>query len=270
MRATTGYTSTFVSYEKRPALLHPAIPKNDDEQFIIRYIFEVLRGVLDLLGRIETQLMPEAWAQVFNAKEVTEVESAMDEMIQKVFHVVLAKKQFIDQNEMSKELRYLRTLIQELLNSESDLFVNEAPPIPDLSPFFVGRKRGLNDMKGVLIEYGTAAITQFGGVGRTQLMVAFVEQFQSDFPSGVHWISFPVNESLLKDNHAYDPESSSSPSDPSLSISDDTQYASLFLETIASYVEKRFGIKSTKKDRKNAKIVISQSFYKSDGCSFCV
>lgn len=34
----------------------------------------------------------------------------------------------------------------------------------------------------------SAAITQFGGVGKTQLMISFAEQSEIDCPGGVFWI----------------------------------------------------------------------------------
>lgn len=45
-------------------------------------------------------------------------------------------------------------------------------PQPSLFPFFVGRRKELKQLRKMELEFGSTVISQYGGAGKTQLMVA--------------------------------------------------------------------------------------------------
>ena len=47
---------------------------------------------------------------------------------------------------------------------------------PSLSAFFSGRPKELNTLRVVLEKWGSAVITQYGGVGKTELMIALADR----------------------------------------------------------------------------------------------
>ncbi len=73
----------------------------------------------------------------------------------------------------------------------STAFGNILPPPslspPSLSPFFVGREEERGRLLRMFERHGSAAITQYGGAGKTQLMVSFAEcaREQGLLPGGI-------------------------------------------------------------------------------------
>ncbi len=61
---------------------------------------------------------------------------------------------------------------------------------PSLSSFFVGRDEERRNLLRILERYGSAAITQYGGAGKTQLMVSFAEYAhdQGLVSGGIFWV----------------------------------------------------------------------------------
>ncbi len=66
---------------------------------------------------------------------------------------------------------------------------------PPVSAFFSGRKKELKTLKDMLEKQGSAVVTQYGGVGKTELMVAFADQAEQDQhePGGVFWLTVDGN-----------------------------------------------------------------------------
>lgn len=61
---------------------------------------------------------------------------------------------------------------------------------PRLTSFFVGRDKELDQIKSILDEYGSVAVMQYGGIGKTQLATAFADRAESSgwVPGGCYWI----------------------------------------------------------------------------------
>ncbi len=62
---------------------------------------------------------------------------------------------------------------------------------PSVSAFFSGRKKELKTLKDILEKRGNAVITQYGGVGKTELMVTFADRAEREelVPGGVFWVT---------------------------------------------------------------------------------
>ncbi len=62
---------------------------------------------------------------------------------------------------------------------------------PSVSAFFSGRKKQLKTLEDILKMRGSAVITQYGGVGKTELMVTFADRAEREelVPGGVFWVT---------------------------------------------------------------------------------
>lgn len=61
---------------------------------------------------------------------------------------------------------------------------------PLVSESFIGRKTELDELKRILNENGSAAIAQYAGVGKTELMASLAEHAErkGGAPGGVFWV----------------------------------------------------------------------------------
>ncbi len=87
------------------------------------------------------------------------------------------------------------TMKQMMISGSSAVFGDIRPP-PGLSPCFVGRNEERRKLLRVLERHGSAAITQYGGAGKTQLMVSFAESAHEHglVPGGIFWITADGNK----------------------------------------------------------------------------
>ena len=143
-------------------------------------VFEVLVSTLDLMGKIEEQMMKGCWGKFLNWKVVKEVENELSKLKDRVISVAntgdakdLEKK--VDDlgrsvNEIGRNMKERRN---EIVASS---ILNCLPDRPSVSPYFVGRNAELDRLKALLNECGSAAITGYGGLGKTQLMAAFADR----------------------------------------------------------------------------------------------
>ncbi len=62
---------------------------------------------------------------------------------------------------------------------------------PSVSAFFSGRKKELKTLKDTLEKRGSAVITQYGGIGKTEVMVTFADRAEREelVPGGVFWVT---------------------------------------------------------------------------------
>ena len=102
------------------------------------------------------------------------------------------------------------------------------PPRPSPSPYFVGRTKELHEIRNVLEARGSAAITGFGGLGKTEMMAAFVDRAETngDAPGGIFWIATDGGD------------------------------APTVIESLAKYTEKLVGRKLQQEDRCKTNIVV--------------
>ncbi len=127
----------------------------------------------------EKQILRGRAGQIMNAECVRIVERKVEELEPLVVMVrnisrTCAVSEKLDQFEEEREIRG-----------------NELHHIrPSLSAFFSGRKRELATLQNILESEGSAVITQYGGAGKTELMIAFADHAERDkmVPGGVFWV----------------------------------------------------------------------------------
>ncbi len=86
--------------------------------------------------------------------------------------------------------------MDQMMSSGTSAVLGDILPPPCLSPFFVGRAKERLNLQDILERHGSAGITQYGGAGKTQLMVSFAEcaREQKLVPGGVFWVCADGNE----------------------------------------------------------------------------
>ncbi len=144
------------------------------------FVFDVLRQTVDTMDVIETQLLRGRASRFLNAKLVKEVEGTMKELELKVVTATNISKTSVVSQKVTQ------------LENQSCRPTDEHHHIrPRISPFFVGRTKELGKLKEILEKRGSAVITQYGGAGKTELMIAFAERAERQklVPGGVFWVT---------------------------------------------------------------------------------
>ena len=157
-------------------ILHPLEAESLHEDFL----FDVLKMTVETMTMVESQLARGRLRQLKYAKVVKHIEAAMELLEIKVVNAETISKICELRNKVSSE----ENESNRLSNDE----LNHAPPA--ISPFFVGRTKELEQLEKILSQHGSAAITQHGGAGKTELMIAFAEQAKREkqVPGGVFWV----------------------------------------------------------------------------------
>ena len=153
----------------------PSVNELDKE-----FVFNVLKQTLCAMDMAETQLLRGRGSQIINAEDVKEVERKIEELEP----LVVTANNTSRICAVGEEVTQLRKG-QEIV---SDGPHHVRPPV---SAFFSGRKKELTTLQGILEKWGSAVITQYGGVGKTELMVAFADRTYRDgqIPGGVFWVT---------------------------------------------------------------------------------
>ncbi len=68
---------------------------------------------------------------------------------------------------------------------------------PSLPGFFSGRTKELDTPREILERWGSAVITQYGGLGKTELMIALADRAEREgaVPGGLFWVTVNGGES---------------------------------------------------------------------------
>jgi len=216
--------------------------KEDDKpgDFLESNVFEVVVVTLDLMGKIECHMMQNRWRKFLNSNVVKEAESELDALKQKVVSVKLTEETGALKNEtivlknetvvLKKETALLKKQTGVL---KKEILANSQPtlgpilPRPELAPYFVGRTAELGALNETVRRHGSAAITGYGGLGKTQLMTAFAAYLEHDglVPGGVFWVKIDGSGSEV-------------------------------IESLASFVDKLSGSRLSESDRRNARTVV--------------
>ena len=161
---------------------HPLEAEALEEDFV----FDVLKETVETMMTVETQLARGRLGQFIYAKVVKHVEATMKELEIKVMGAVQISKAC----DLGNRVRRVENESNRLLNDE----LHHIPPA--ISPFFVGRTKELNQLEKILSQHGSAAITQHGGAGKTELMIAFAERAKRKklVPGGVFWLVVDAKE----------------------------------------------------------------------------
>ncbi len=114
------------------------------------------------LGSIEEQMMRSWFKQAWWSSVVADAESRVATLREKVVIALNAQ-----------DIAALKPAVKQMMSSGSRTVLGGILPPPRLSPFFVGRTEERGKLLCILERHGSAAITQYGGAGKTQLMVSF-------------------------------------------------------------------------------------------------
>ncbi len=142
--------------------------------------FDVLKVAVRAMDIAETQLLRGRVSEFMNAEDVKEVERKLEELRHKAVIVGnISKICGVDER-----VNYLE---EELKICDGGLHHVR----PSLSAFFSGRTSELSKLRDILEKRGSAVIAQYGGVGKTELMIAFADRAERDemVPGGVFWVT---------------------------------------------------------------------------------
>lgn len=136
------------------------------------------------MGKIEQKMMGNAWQRFKseNQNKLKDIEKELYLIYQKGVDVLLYEEIF--------DLKQKVASSPELTSLE---------PPPKVSPYFVSRENDLVTLKQVLEQYGSAAITGYGGMGKSQLMTVFVTEIKEkeEGPRRVFLITADVDWSAV-------------------------------------------------------------------------
>ncbi len=144
------------------------------------FVLNVLKQLVCTMDVAETQLLRGQGGQIMNAEDVKEVERKIEELEPLVVIAnnasrICAVDEKVNLSEEGREISF-----------DGPHHVR-----PSVSAFFSGRKKELKTLKDILQKRGSAVITQYGGVGKTELMTAFADLAERDeqVPGGVFWVT---------------------------------------------------------------------------------
>ena len=144
------------------------------------FVFDVLIQTVSTMDLVESQLMRMRSGQIMNGKVMKE----MDEKLEDLFHMLVTA------TSISKIVGVDEKVIQ--LEEAGEIW-DDAPEHlrPSLSPFFSGRTMELDRLRGILEKWGSTVISQYGGVGKTELMIALADRAERDkaVQGGVFWVT---------------------------------------------------------------------------------
>ncbi len=161
-------------------------PSQGVHEVDIDFVFDALRQTVDTMDLAETQLLRGRGSQIIHAEDVQEVEGKLGDLIHRV----------VTAGTISK-ISILSEILDQL-KKERELWEGGPHHVrPSLSAFFSGRTMELATLRGMLEKHGSAVLTQYGGLGKTELMIALADRAERDgvVPGGVFWVTVDGGES---------------------------------------------------------------------------
>ncbi len=160
-------------------------PSCSVDKTAIDFVFDALKETVCLMDLVETQLSRGRISQIVNAENVKKVEQKIKEL-----------KQMVVIADNTSKICALGEKVNRL--EEGHLIRDDGPHQvrPSVSAFFSGRKKELKTLKDILEKRGSAVITQYGGAGKTELMIAFADRAEQDeeVPGGAFWVAVDGDE----------------------------------------------------------------------------
>ncbi len=151
----------------------------------IDFVFDTLKQAVRAMDMAETQQLRGRGREFMNAEDVEQAERKIQELRQMAVIAGNASKICSVDEEVNK------------LKEEWNICDDELHHVrPSLSPFFSGRPMELGTLADILEKHGSAVITQYGGVGKTKLMIAFADRAERDeaVPGSVFWVTIDGGE----------------------------------------------------------------------------
>ena len=150
------------------------------------FVFDALKRTIDTMDMAETQVLRGRGGQIVNSANVQEVQQKIEDLALRV----MTTKTFSMACVHSRKLKHFE--------EDKETFDGGLHHVrPSTSAFFAGRSKELRALKCILEEWGSAVITQYGGVGKTALMNAFADRAEKDdlVPGGIFWVTVDGGES---------------------------------------------------------------------------
>lgn len=137
------------------------------EEVIAGDVFRVLDGMLTIMGATEDYLLRGIGGNTMDAESIKELGLKVERLEQMA--VVVMRWAIIG---------------KRVQNSGHQ-------PRPGTSHYFVGRSKELSKLKKLLLEHGSAAIADIGGIGKTEVMAAFADSVEREgaVNGGVYWVT---------------------------------------------------------------------------------
>ena len=159
-------------------------PSGNANELDKEFVLNVLKQTVCTMDMAETQLLRGRGSQIMNAEDVKEVERKIEQLEPLVVTVRNTSRICA----VGEEMTQLK--VQEI---GSDGLHHMRPSV---SAFFSGRKKELKALKDILEKWGSAVVTQYGGAGKTELMIAFADRAERDgeVPGGVFWVTVDGGE----------------------------------------------------------------------------
>ncbi len=155
-------------------------PSRNMNDTVKDFVFNTLKETVCIMMDAETQLLRGRGSQIMNAEDVKKVEEKLEDLIHRVvtsgaISMIFAVHEKVNQLQERREIR-----------SDGPHHVRLS-----VSAFFSGRKKELKSLKEILEKRGSAVITQYGGVGKSELMTTFADRAERDrqVPGGVFWVT---------------------------------------------------------------------------------
>lgn len=150
--------------------------------------------------------MMHGWVRrLSRANYLRKIEAVVDQLSVSVVSVVLAGR--ISGNAIAVarpgdtldrlENRFASEIAEIKQGSKESVEICVMGEKPQITPYFSGREKELGLLKKKLEEYGSAAIMEFGGSGKTQLMTTFAHRAEKNewVPGRCFWLQ--ANGSML-------------------------------------------------------------------------
>ncbi len=161
-------------------------PSQSVDEIDKEFVFNVLKRTVRTMDMAEAQLLRGWTGQIVKAPSVQQVEQEIEELE----HRVMTARGISRGCVLSREAKQSGTE-REICGDDELHHVR-----PPCSVFFAGRTKELGALKCMLEKWGSAVITQYGGVGKTALMIAFAGRAERDdlVPGGVFWVTVDGGE----------------------------------------------------------------------------
>ncbi len=144
-------------------------PSRNMDQTAIDFVFDALKETVRIMDVAETQVLRGRCHQIINASDVGKVERRTE----KLRHMAVTADNTAQICAMDEKLNLLEEGCEILEDGPHHVR-------PSGSALFSVRKKELNTLKEILQKRGSAVITQYGVVGKAELMIVFADQSERD------------------------------------------------------------------------------------------
>ncbi len=151
----------------------------------IEFVFDALKQAVDAIDMAESQILRRHGSEFVNVEDVKEVERK----IERLRYMAVTAGNTSKICTVDEKMHHLE---EERKTSDDGLHHVR----PSISAFFSSRTTELDTLRDIVEKWGSAVITQYGGVGKTELMIALADRAERDgmVPGGVFWLTVDSGE----------------------------------------------------------------------------